>query len=285
MPTLHDRLVSRRASILDGVAKSFTSLYTSVNAADRARLDAHAQFIRSLETTVAGGNGSVSKTMSCTRPDEKSIPAYTSNNGRGQADAITNPFQLENAIQALACDVTRVAALEFHENYDPLFPSELPSTSPLQGTNWHQVIHDTRAVTDPQVGTLTTAFQAFSKTYTQAVQRLTQMIDIDGQPMINSTLVVWVSDMGYGAHHDFDIPVVLSGMPSAFPKGQGRHVASNRRTLGDLYAQILRMVGGTDTTFGATGTLASVSSKLYTDTAFPNFVKSSTPLHMGPIDL
>jgi len=284
-PTLHDRLVSRRASILDGVTQSFTSLYGKLNTADRARLDAHAEFIRSMEKGIASGGGSMAKTESCRRPDEKSIPAYPGDGHRGRNDAITNTFQLENAIQALACDVTRVVACEFHNNYDALFPSELPLDSPLSGTDWHSMIHATRKLTDPQVGTLTTAFQCFGKAFTKIVQRLGELTDVSGQPMLDNTLVVWVSDLGTGAHTDFDIPVVLAGMPSAFPQGQGRHVVEDRRTLGDLYAQILRMVGGSDMTFGPTGTLGSLSSNLFTSSFFDKYITPSTQLHRGALDL
>ena len=67
-----------------------------------------------------------------------------------------------------------------------------------------------------------------------------------------------MSDLGYGSgHYCYNYPVVLAGMKSAFPKGQGRHVVGQVNSLGDLYAQVLRMLGGTDATFGSTGTLSS----------------------------
>lgn len=284
-PTLHDKLVARRASILDGVAKSFTALRGKLNASDRDRLDQHADFVQKLEQSIQAGGGMVTPTQSCTVPNAAAIPDYSGENGRGQKDAITTPFQIENVVQALACDLTRVAVLDFHAGYDPLFPSEFPGgNQALLSSNWHALIHENGAPTDPQASTITQSFQYFAKSFTQLVQRLSQMSDLDGNSMLDSTLVVWVSDMGYGArHYDYNIPVVLAGMPSAFPLGQGRHVVMNRRTLGDLYAQILRMVGGTDTTFGATGTLGDHSTHLSTFSG--KNISTSTPLHMGPLSL
>jgi hypothetical protein len=61
-------------------------------------------------------------------------------------------------------------------------------------------------------------------------------------------------------------------------------VAADRRTLGDLCAQILRMVGQSDTTFGEVGTLGGPSNSLFTDTGLANSVKASTNLHKGSID-
>ena len=96
--------------------------------------------------------------------------------------------------------------------------------------------------------------------------------------------------MGYGSSHfDFNLPVVMAGMKDAFPKGQGRHVVSApRRSMGDLYAQVLRMLGGTDTTFGATGTVGSIAAGagLNAGSGFDGgYVTSSLPLHLGPLDL
>jgi len=281
-PSLHDRLVSRRVSILDGVAKSFQALRGKLNAADRDRLDQHAEFIQAVEKSLAGG--ATLPTESCVVPDVGAIPSYAGTNDRGQKDAITTPYQIENVIQALACDITRVAALEFHASYQPVFPSELPNGGKIVSSGWHTLIHGTPSLTSDDADLLTTAFQYFAKSFTKVVQRLEQLTDVDGHPMLDSTLVVWLSDMGYGAsHYDWNLPVVMAGMPSAFPNGQGRHVVMNRRTLGDLYAQILRMVGGTDTTFGETGKLGDLSSDPFTSSGMD--VTTATPLHMGPIDL
>ena len=286
-PTLHDRLVGRRASILDGVSKSFFALRGKLNAADRERLDAHAALIEKLESTVGQGGG-VQPTESCSRPDETAVPDYSGDNNRGQKDGITTPFQIENVVQALACDVTRVAVFDFHNGYDPVFPTEFPDGGQIVSDNWHNMVHGAPELSDVNTPDLTQAFQYFGKSFTSLVQRLDEMVDLDGKPMLESTLVVWVSDMGYGAvHQDWNVPVVLAGMSSAFPMGQGRHVKMNRRTLGDLYAQILRMVGGSDTTFGATGTLGDVSSNQFGDSAYDygSGISPSTPLHMGSIAL
>jgi hypothetical protein len=99
-----------------------------------------------------------------------------------------------------------------------------------------------------------------------------------------------VSDLGYGSgHYCWNYPVVLAGLRSAFPKGQGRHVAGQVRSLGDLYAQVLRMLGRTDTTFGSTGTLSSAAGS--TSINFnptlgrSGLINKDTPLHFGALDL
>ncbi len=283
-PTLHDRLVGRRKDILSGVAKDFSSLRKKLNAADRDRLDKHAAFIEAMKNA---STGPTLPTDGCNVPDVTMFPSYAEDNPRGESDAITTPLQIENVVQMLACDIARVGVLHFHAGYDPLFPSEFPDPDPaLLNSNWHALIHENWAASDPSASTLTQAFQYFGKSFTQLVQRLDQIEDLDGNKMLDNTLIVWVSDMGYGSgHYDYDIPVVLAGMPSAFPGGQGRHVVANRRTLGDLYAQVMRMVGETDTTFGATGTLGDIALTNDLVNWSGIDISASSPLHRGAIDL
>ena len=59
-------------------------------------------------------------------------------------------------------------------------------------------------------------------------------------------------------------------------------------SLGDVYAQVRRMLGGTDTTFGSTGTLSSAvgsSSFNFLDRmGRPGLINKDTPLHFGTLD-
>jgi hypothetical protein len=292
-PTLHQRLLSRRPSILDAVAKEYTALEKQVNPADRARLEAHASFLQTMILRSSQGSGATQPTSTCTRPDENKVFVPPDDNDRGQYDGQTTPYQVENMVQALACDITRVAGYAFQCDYAPLFPSAFPNGEPanLLADNWHNILHGNPQVTDSDVPMLTAAYQFFGNTFTSIVQRLDQMLDVDGGSMLNNTLVVWVTEMGYANHNYFNIPVVLAGMPSAFAKGQGRHVVMSsgnvRHTLGDLWAQVIRMVGaGSDTTFGETGTLGSLSSDdLIADAGLPGYITKSTPLHAGALDL
>ncbi|MFT3840896.1 MAG: DUF1552 domain-containing protein [Myxococcaceae bacterium] len=291
-PTLADRMKGSRKSVLDGVLSSFNALRGRVSAADKAKLDAHANFIRTLEQR--NGSTPVTPSMSCQRPAEASVPSNDAPNGgaylRGEQDAAMMPVIVENLVQTIACDVTRVASLFFWNADDPIFPTEFSGTSPFQQNNWHATIHGvprpSENMSDAQA--LTNSFHFYAKAYAQIVTRLSQITDVDGSRLLDNTLVLWVSEMGRGAVHvDYDIPVVMAGLKSGFPKGQGRHVVSDRRSLGDLYAQVLRMYGGSDTTFGETGTIGdhNPSGDMITDAGYPGLIARSTPLHLGAIDL
>src|SRR5206468_8406504 len=114
----------------------------------------------------------------------------------------------------------------------------------------------------------------YGRMFTAIVQRLAAETDpIDNTPLLDSTLVVWVSDIAYANHTNYNAPVVLAGLKSAFPKGQGRHVVHSRRTLGDLYAHVQRLLGFSDMTYGLTGTLGQVTPSgrdLMKDSGSPN---------------
>ena len=293
-PTLQQRLQQNRGSVLDAVLGNFNSVRAKVNAADQARLDQHASFIRSLETMLAAGGSK--PLQSCSPPDPSMAPDQNSAGTDGSKDNVTTPVMINLMVQALACDLTRCAGLAFNNNYDPTFAWLFGGNSPFASTNWHAGIHEQ----SPSQTALCTGFQFHPQMFTLLVQSLANMQDLDGSRMLDNTLVVWVSPMGYGAAHQcFNIPVVLAGgknLSGAFPKGQQRHVVcSNRNSLGDLWAQVLRMLGGSDMTFGATGTLASYAGTqspndscnqaFCGEMGYPGYIGPDTPLHSGPIDL
>lgn len=291
-PTLQDRLAARRGSILDAVANGFTSFRARLSSADQARLDQHAQFIRDTELQYSAPPPPPPSAATCSPPATSSVPNYDWPSFRkGEHDDVFAQTQIETLVQALACDVTRTASLYFWNAGGPGFVTEFaPATSPYIAGNWHASIHGDGSPNDPNPADLTKGFGFYARYFTKLIQRLAAVPDIDGSRLLDNTLVLWVSDLGYGSgHYCYNYPVVLAGMKSAFPKGQGRHVVGQVNSLGDVYAQVLRMLGGTDTTYGATGTLASAAGSTSIDffpqLGRPGLISKDTPLNFGPIDL
>lgn len=282
--TLRDRLVGRRKSILDSVAGEFISLSKRVGAEDRAQLEQHAEFIRMVESHLDG-----SLTADCMRPSESNIPEFDPmGNDSGVLDPLITPWQIENLVMSLACDATRVAALHFHQTGDyATFASAFDGASPIPPEQLHTMVHESDFPSSNSAQIITQGFGEIGMFYTMLIERLAEVIDVDGTPLLDNTLVVWVSEMGYGSHLDYNIPVVLAGMPSAFEGGQGRHIVlPQRRTMGDLFTKILAMVGVPDTTFGQQGTIGdSGASDLNAWAGYPEFVHAGRPLHAGSFDV
>ncbi len=287
--TLRDRLVARRASILDGVAGEYTALSRKVGAADRAQLEQHAEFVRMLESHLGS-----TLSADCMRPDESAIPSYDPNaNTAGQLDASITPYQIENLVMSLACDATRVAALHFQQTDNTsTFPSAFDGASPIPAEQLHTMIHDSTNPSSSTAQIITQGFSEVGRLFTHLITRLGEVTDVDGAPLLDNTLVVWVSEMGYGGHLNFNIPVVLAGMPSAFAGGQARHIVlQERRTMGDLFTKVLAMVGMAGNTFGAQGTVGDTGlgqGGLNDWAGFQGdgpFVTPSRPLHAGDLEI
>lgn len=311
-PTLRERMTRRRASLLDGVRDSLGALRGRVSARDRERLDRHAEFIRRAEARFAG-SGPGMATATCMRPDPSGVPHVVPSTWdefvaygelpewqRDRADAITTPHQIENIVQALACDVVRSMVVTL--NGDPTWASEFSGVSPFEADGAvHGAVHGLPRLTaddggpspmrEASAADVVRGFQAFGRQFTSLVQRLAAIEDVDGRRLLDNTLVLWTSELGYGSEHrTCDLPFVLAGLGDAFARGQGRHLVEPRRTTGDLYAQVLRMLGGSDTSFGVTGTVGSAADgygndDLRVDYGFPGHVSRSTPLHTGALDL
>jgi hypothetical protein len=302
-PSLRDRLTASRRSLLDGVVGELTSLRGRVDARDREQLDRHADFIRTLETRLGGG-GPAMLARGCARPDETTAPhvypsnwsEYVENGGRnsewerGRQDPLTTPFQIETLVQSLACDVTRAACLVFQG--DPAFTSEFPGGSPFESDDsFHSTIHGVPRIAESMsdAADCERGFLQWARMFTLLVERLAEIEDTDGSRLLDNTLVLWISELGYGSEHtNHNLPVVLAGLGTAFTKG--RHIVERGKTTGDLYAHLLRLLGGSDATFGPTGTLGDLASArgvsaLYPELGRPGAITRSTPLHGGPLSL
>jgi hypothetical protein len=195
---------------------------------------------------------------------------------------------------SLACDATRVAGLHFWQSSErSTVASAFDGNSPISPEQLHTMIHDSD---NPQSGSAQVIAQGFTEIgllVAHLIARLAEVTDVDGAPLLDNTLVVWVSEMGYGSHLSHNIPVLLAGMPSAFSGGQGRHIVlPKRHSLGDLFTTVLGMVGVPDTTFGYQGRIGDtgVSQGNLAEWAGyydgnEAFVRLDRPLHAGIIDV
>ena len=289
--TLRDRLVGRRKSILDGVATEYTALSKSVSPSDRLQLERHADYIRMLETHLGG-----TLAADCMRPSEASIPGYNlADNPNGALDAQITPWQIENLVMSLACDVTRVAALHFFQTDNhSTFPSAFDGNSPIAPEQLHTMIHESANPDSSSAQIIRQGFGEIGMLYTRLIERLAEVIDLDGNPLLDNTLVIWLSELGYGGHLNFNIPVVLAGLPAAFSEPQGRHVVlPQRHSMGDLFTKALDMVGVPNTTFGFQGRVGDTGVSQGDIASWAGFggstgeayVTLDRSLHNGPFEI
>lgn len=253
-------LRDRRASVLDGVLTNFAEMSRGLGAADRARLEAHADKLRQLEQRIVAGAGE------CRRPDV-SLPPGTD---AGLDDHRTTPVFNDLLATALSCDLTRVATLSFANGHAPSFPwlwdrnGGRPIVDLGVWENWHAVVH-----ADYQPG-MEHPYRWYVEQLVDLLTRMAAMTDADGDNLLETSLVVYLSEYSSGRHWNNALPVVLAGnhggAPAPGPTGRWLDVmngtvadleaANGYRTSGSttnqLWTSVLRMFGFDDAGFGYT---------------------------------
>jgi hypothetical protein len=244
-------LRSRRQSVLDAVQDSLGALRRSLGRADQQRLDAHADKIRELESRLGlTGSGSA-----CTAPSLNLPGGY---NYRYE-DNVSATAQIDLMVAALACDITRVGTLHFDRMQDPEFPWLTVDGGPVvrkeRFDNWHNMVHDGRDEAGLRAG-----FRWYAEQYAYLLDALGRTADPEGGTLLDTTMVLWLSDFGNGyGHNTLKLPVILSGHTG--PTGPGRFInhmrgddfTSSDYDTGQLYVSILRAFGFSDNEFGTPG--------------------------------
>ncbi len=244
MPTTVQRLRAARKSVLDTVDGAFTQLASRVSAADRVRLQAHAEKIRELEQGLdnLGGGG-----VACGVPVLELPPDFTPYDP-ALDDQSAKAF-IDMMVMCFACGLTRVGTLQFTDYHDPHFPW-LGLPIPGSYDSWHTMIHEV-----PNGGDTAPVQGAMDWYMNQLAYLITSLANTPDGPegtgrLLDRMLVVSTSEFGNGGTHDTSrLPFVLAGQAGG-ALVTNRHVDAEGATSGDLYAGILRLMGFDDTCFG-----------------------------------
>ncbi len=214
-PPSVDYLTIRRRSVLDGVLEDFNRLEGRVSAADRIRLEAHAERIREVEQSLGGGTGPVP--VGCT--DGLRVPLNGLDH-RGVAEA-----QIDILAHAIACNIFDVGSFRVHDLEENAWShvSHPNLAETFAGENYHGAWH---RASDQGLSTARAAFTAINAWYGTLFARLLQKLDqIDeGEgTALDNTMVLWACDFGHGGGHSSDnLGIVIAG--NAGGAELGRHV-------------------------------------------------------------
>jgi len=227
MGTSPQVLLKRRQSILDLAKHEIADIQGRVGTVEKARLDLHLDSIRSLENKLmqagAGGNCNMLTGVA------DSTAAHP-----GIANDL---LHLDIMINALACDVTRVAAIQF--GADQGFQVDLPG---LQGDQHTSFIHGSP-----------TDFSNLIKFETWLAQRFADVITkLKARPdpndptatLYDTTLLVWCRDMGDSTvHNQQSMRFVLAGGAGGYlktdPRGRYLDLRPMGMTLANRHERVL----------------------------------------------
>jgi hypothetical protein len=238
----------RRGTVLDAVLADLTELSATVSAADKIKLDAHATSIRELEKQLL----TVGDTMSSCRgvtpvaPTVSLTPYNCIQDSRPATCvgdfATISAAQIQILTLALACDLTRVATIQWSTAESTVVHSELAITG-----EHHLMSHDD---TDdaPQLTKINTWY---AQQLAMLLDQLSTITDADGQTLLDGSIVWWANELSRGSDHDrTDLPYVLAGQGNGALR-PGRYVQNKGDPHNKLFAAFLNMFGVPVTSFGA----------------------------------
>jgi hypothetical protein len=200
-PTAAEDRLRRRKSILDLCVKELGQLSQTLGTAERRKLDVHTQSIRQLEErltqqTGMDPGGGVVMPVACNKPASPTAASQPLQN---------SVLHLDVAVNAFACDLTRVASVQFGHHQS----TQVTLTEVGEGGDWHNgFLHSDNPRTR-----LVNLERWLCTQFVNAANKLKMLPAPDGAGTLwDQTLMVWARDMGDGVIHDgSDMRFVFAG--------------------------------------------------------------------------
>jgi hypothetical protein len=236
-----DRLRRERRSVLDVVGRDLEAMATHLGDGDREKVERHLTSIRELELELQG-----SSTVSCAQPSP--VPGGLPISDKSSLDRILRA-QLDLVVQAFACDATRVATLMMLGPANdfvtfPFLGGEFATDVEYLKGDHHGISHGAGGGDGPE-GPMK---RKIDQWYMQLLADFLQKLKDNG--LYDSTLVVWLNNMGNGASHGVDnIPFILAGSGQGYLR-MGRYLSYDHAPHNGLFVAIANAMGVPTMTFG-----------------------------------
>jgi hypothetical protein len=249
----------RRGTVLDAVLTEYTGLMSQLGADDRAKLDRHATSIRELEKqllmppntmTSCNGQTPVAPTVTLTPVDclQDLRPA------KCVGDFVTiGKAQMDILVLALACNLTRVATLQWSTAESTTVHSQLGLSA-----EHHIMSHDD--VTN--AAALTKVNIWYAQQFNYLLDKLAGITDGDGMTLLDGSVIFWINELSTGTDHNRrDLAYVVAGKGNGAVR-TGRSLKFTGQPHNQLFAAFLNMFGVAAKGFGDprfSGTLSGLS--------------------------
>ncbi len=229
-------LLQRRQSILDTITGEINTLENTLGSNEKVKLDTHLDSIRQLEnklqatlgsSSTGGGGGGGSTVVSCNNP---SAPGGDSSfQFMGGMDALAaNLVHQQIIVSAFACDMTRVACLEYGNDQKLMVNASGIPYDDQHGGYIHSGAASNFANLVKFEAYLATQFANIIK----ALKAVPDPLGSGGQTLFDNTLMIWARDMGDAQNHNQQsMRFVLAGGSGGYLKtaSGGRYVKSSER--------------------------------------------------------
>ena len=225
-----------KKSILDSVIGRYAKLSRQLGSADKQRLEAHMELLRSLERSVK---------EHCLPPELVDTSDYDPVAGEA-TDALTDAaipkvgkLMMDMLVMALSCDLTHVGVMQWA---DARAAYTLPWLD-LPG-NEVQNYYENNGGFDR--ASMTKIFTWYSSQHAYLLEQMAK-VDLGGRTLLDETLVFFGSQQQNPATHAKDhMPFLLAGGGLA----EGRVLSLEGQSHNDLLTALANAFGDTRTTFG-----------------------------------
>ena len=250
------RFIAQKKSVLDFMRSDLARLRTLVPAAETVKLDAQGEAIRQLESSIQVSQGAAGG--ACLKPDQP--PSFV-NTGMGPTGTAappggsqlsgldyyvpsldndpTNPddhphwklgmLQLDMIRTAFACDLVRVATFMWSAGTNwVVFPGTFNGQA-LAGSPQSSPHHPPSHTTDVNTMAWLAQIDAwYAMRSSEALQKFQAMMDVDGNSLLDNTVVAYVSEVGRAYDHDQrNMPfLVFGGKNTKIQGGQFLKISS-----------------------------------------------------------
>jgi hypothetical protein len=215
-----DALLARQKRTIDLLKREISEISAALSSNERLKLQAQLDSIgqvesRLMQTSTMGG--------SCTKP---SMAPSDATDDSIAADLL----HMDIIAGAFACDVTRVAALQFGSDMSLIL--NVPSLGLQAGTDQHGGVLHGKAM-NGDYSDLIKVESWFAQRFVDMVNKLKTIAEPDGSGYVyDNTLVVWCRDMGDAVvHSQNSMRFVLAGGAGGYLKTGpgGRYIHSTER--------------------------------------------------------
>ena len=240
---LDPSVLDRRLSVLDLLNDELGDLRGRLGSEEQRRMDQHLDSLRALESSLQGGG-------SC---DEPASPTSGSAQSNDAFPDVTRD-QIDLAVQALACEATNVVSLQLSHTVSPTVFTWLGESD-----THHNLSHASSA-NPSAVQSFVSCERWYAEQFAYLLDRMKEMVDATtGAPLLDSTVVVWVKEMGDGQLHlCTDVPWVIAGSADGFFTS-GRYLSLGGTSHSGVLTSICNALGLDIETFGA-GTTGPVEA-------------------------
>jgi hypothetical protein len=231
------KLRAHRLSVLDRVAGRFERLSLRLGAGDRQKLEAHLSSIRDIESRLSVVPAA---RAACQIPSLDNGIDIAAND----SFPLVGKLQMDLLVMSLACDLTRVASLQWSRSASAVRFSWLHIDA-LHHDLSHRGDGDTDAIDK-----LTSVNRWYAQQLAYLIGRMKQIPEGDGT-LLDNTVILWCNELAKGnVHSRTDAPYVLAGRAGGALQ-TGRFLSFDGDVPhNNLLLSLIHAMGQNDTSFG-----------------------------------